>query len=248
MKRRVRWCVIVLPVLFLSACAVATPASRLESYVGSSVTRPAGSSEACRQRDVGLMVIHDTAAQGTVAPFSQEGLQHLSERIKVRVEQSLPVKIVKVAAPRSLAGQSEWFSWQQTAREQDVDVLLLVVLSLVEAKSQDRLPLDGSQDGGGAMGMLVGSTTSDYALVEMGLLDAKADLVLARAEGRGVATLEQLDSGLTSNAYPVIRQPGRAQRYFPPRGEGNAQGMTALIAVDDALEQALYRLKSCSNQ
>lgn len=248
MKRHAQWGFIFLPVLFLSACAESTPASRLESYVGSSVTRPVGSSEACRQRDVGLMVIHDTATKGTVAPLSQEGLQHLSERIKVRVQQSLPIKVVKVAAPRSLAGQAESFSWQQTAREQGVDVLLLAVLSLVEAKSQDRLPLDGSQDGGGAMGMLAGSTTSDYALVEMGLLDAKADLVLARAEGRGAATLEQLDNGLTSNAYPVIRQPGKVQRYFPPRGEGNAQGMATLIAVDDALEQALYRLKSCSNQ
>lgn len=231
--------------IILSACAVTAPDSRLGTYIGSLASLPAGSAETCAPREVGLLVVHDLNAKAAVPPLSPEALQHLTERIKVRVEESLPLKIVKMASPRSAADDARDVSWKRAAQEQAVDTLLLAVVSLIEATSRDRLPLDGSQEGGGAMGMLPGSTTSDYALVEFGLLDAKADRLLARVEGRGVATLEQLDSGLTSNAYPVVRQPGKAQRYFPPKTDKEAQGMVTYVAVDDALEQALYRWKAC---
>ncbi len=248
MNRHIRNGFLALTMLLLSSCAVTTPDSRLGTYIGSAASPPAGSPEACVPREVGLLVVHDMNAKAAVPPLSPEALQHLTERIKIRMEESLPLKIVKVASPRSVTGDQGDFSWKRAAQEQGVDGLLLAVVSLVEATSRDRLPLDGSQEGGGAMGMLPGSTTSDYALVEFGLLDAKSDRMLARVEGRGVATLERLDSGLTSNAYPVVRQPGKAQRYFPPKDDKEAQGMVTYVAVDDALEQALYRWRACLKQ
>lgn len=236
----------LLPAFLFSACIASVPISRLDSYVVSSTTPPQGSAAACIDREVGLLVINDTGGQGSLPPMSQGGLQNLAEQIKERAEQNLPIKVLKVATPRIGAGDTGGFSWKQAALEQGVDVLLLAVVSLVEVKSQDRLPLDGSQDGGGGMGMLPGSITSDYALVELGLLDAKANQLLVRAQGRGVATLEQLDSGLTSNAYPVIRQPGNVRRYFPAKDQESAQAMARAIAVGEALEQALYHLKPCA--
>jgi hypothetical protein len=245
MNRFMRSGLLAAATLFLSACSVTAPDSRLGAYVGSLAPPPAGSPEACVQRDVALLVVHDTKPIAAAPQLSPESLQRLSERIKARVEEGLPLKVVKVASPRAVSGDRGDFSWRHMAQEQGVDALLLAVVSLVEAKSRDRLPLDGSQEGGGAMGMLPGSTTSDYALVEFGLLDARADRMLARTEGRGAATLEQLDSGLTSNAYPVVRQPGKAQRYFPPKTHEEAQGLVTYVAVDDAIEQALYRWKAC---
>lgn len=240
---RIGICAAAMPLF--SACAITAPESRLGAYVGSAASAPAGSPEACAQRDVALLVIHDTNPSAAARQLSPEALQRLSERIKARVEVSLPLIVAKVASPRAVSGGTADFSWKRAAHEQGVDALLLAVVSLVEAKGRDRFPLDGSQEGGGAMGMLPGSTTSDYALVELGLLDAKTDRILARAEGRGVATLEQLDSGLASNAYPVVRQPGKAQRYFPPKTDEEAQGMVTYVALDDAIEQALYRWKAC---
>jgi len=95
------------------------------------------------------------------------------------------------------------------------------------------------------MGVLPGRWASDYALVELALLDAKSERLLARAEGRGNATLEQLATDLTSNAYPVIRQPGNTRRIFPPREANQPESMVAGIAIEEALGQAIDNLKRC---
>lgn len=134
-------------------------------------------------------------------------------------------------------------SWKQTAEEQGVEMLLIAVLSHVEKRSQDSLLLDGSHEGGGAMGTVLGSVTSDYALVELALLDTKADRVLARAEGRGWATLEEIDSRLASYVYPAIRKAGGMQRYFPPREDPAKRATLRWVAGEDALNQAVAHLK-----
>ena len=121
--------------------------------------------------------------------------------------------------------------------------LLIAVLAHVEKRSQDSLLLDGSHEGGGAMGTVLGSVTSDFALVELALLDTKADRVLARAEGRGWATLEEIDSRLASNVYPAIRKAGGMQRYFPPREDPAKRATLRWVAGEDALSQAIAHLK-----
>lgn len=233
-----------LSALVLSACALSSPTARLDAYLGS-VSVPDRSPEVCVPRDVGLLVVHDTGGQGSLPPQSAEGLQSLSVRIKLLAERALPVNVVKIATPVADAGGASAVSWKRAAQEQGVDTLLLAVVSVVEVRGADQFPLDGTQDGGGAMGVLPGRWASDYALVELALLDAKSERLLARAEGRGNATLEQLTTELTSNAYPVIRQPGNTRRIFPPREANQPESMVAVIAIEEALGQAIDNLKRC---
>lgn len=167
----------------------------------------------------------------------------MPELFRARVEGDLPVKVMKETPVRAVFDHAETISWKQIAEEQGVETLLIAVLSHVEKRSQDSLLLDGSHEGGGAMGTVLGSVTSDYALVEFALLDTKADRLLARAEGRGWAMLEEIDSGLASNVYPAIRKAGRTQRYFPPREDPEKRATLRWVAGEDALSQAIVHLK-----
>ncbi len=244
-----RWDVggFLLSAWLLSACALSSPTARLDAYLGPSV--PDRSAEACVSRDAGLLVVHDTTGKGSLPPQSVDGLRSLSARIKPLVERALPLNVVKIATPVVDAGDTPTVLWKRVAEEQGVGALLLAVVSVVEVTGADQFPLDGTQEGGGAMGVLPGRWASDYALVELGLLDTKGDRLLARAEGRGSATLEQLATDLSSNAYPVIRQPGNARRIFPPRdGGGNPQSLVAVVAIEEALGQALDKLPRCPNR
>ena len=231
----------------LSACALSSPIARLDAYLGP-VSAPDRSAEVCVPRDAGLLVVHDTTGKGSLPPQSVDGLRSLSARIKLLVERALPLNVVKIATPVVDAGDTRTVLWKRVAEAQGVDALLLAVVSVVEVTGADQFPFDGTQEGGGAMGVLPGRWTSDYALVEVGLLDTKADRLLARAEGRGSATLEQLATDLSSNAYPVIRQPGNARRIFPSRDGGNPQSLVAVVAIEEALGQALDKLPRCSGR
>lgn len=238
----------VLSALLLSACALSSPAVRLDTYLEAPVTLPERSAEVCVSRDVGLLVVHDTSGKGSLPPQSAEGLASLSARIKALAERTFPLNVVKIATPVADNGGARTVSWKGVAQEQGVAALVLAVVSVVEVTGADQFPLDGTQDGGGAMGVLPGRLTSDYALVELALLDAKNDRLLARAEGRGSATLEQLATGLTSNAYPVIRQPGNSRRIFPPREGNQPNSILAVVAIEEALGQAIENLNRCAGR
>ncbi|MCC6141744.1 MAG: hypothetical protein IT389_14125 [Nitrospira sp.] len=193
--------------------------------------------------DVALVVINDATGKDSAPPLSGEELRPVPEFFRALVERDLPVKVVREAPVRVVFARTETISLKQTAGEQDVEILLLAILSHVENRSQDSLLLDGSHEGGGAMGTVLGSVTSDYALVELALLDTKDGRVLAHAEGRGWATLEEIDSGLASNVYPAIRKAGRTQRYFPPREDPAKRATLHWVAGEDALSQAVAHLK-----
>lgn len=241
-----RWNVggFLLSAWLLSACALSSPTARLDAYLGL-VSVQDRSAEACVPRDAGLLVVHDTTGKGSLPPQSGDGLRSLSARIKPLVERALPLNVVRIAMPVADAGDTRTVLWKRVVEEQGLDALLLAVVSVVEVTGADQFPLDGTQEGGGAMGVLPGRWASDYALVELGLLDAKGDRLLARAEGRGSATLEQLATELSSNAYPVIRQPGNARRIFPPRDGNDPQSLVAVVAIEEALGQALDKLPRC---
>ncbi len=187
--------------------------------------------------------MNDAAGKDSAPPLSDEELRPVPELFRVRVERELPVKVVKETLVRPNSDRTETISWKQIANEQGVETLLIAVLSHVEQRSQDSLLLDGSHEGWGAMGTVLGSVTSDFALVELALLDTRADWLLARAEGRGWVTLKEIDSGLASNVHPAIRKAGRTQRYFPPREDPAKRATLRWVAGEDALGQAVAHLK-----
>lgn len=243
MNRRAKSLVLCVIGCLLSACASTLPEPRLTAYVPSSVIQPGILSSRPTPLDVALVIINDTAGKDSAPPLSDEELRPVPELFRTRLERELPVKVVKETLVRALSERAGAMSWKPFADEQGVETLLIAVLSHVEQRSQDSLLLDGSHEGGGAMGTVLGSVTSDYALVELALLDTKTDRLLARAEGRGWATLEEIDSGLASNVYPAIRKAGRTQRYFPPREDPAKRATLRWVAGEDALSQAVTRLK-----
>ena len=243
MNRRAKSLVLCVIGCLLSACAGTLPEPRLSTYVPSSAIQSGLLSTTPAPLDVALVIINDAMGKDSAPPLSDEELRPVPELFRTRVERDLPVKIVKETPVRALSDRAEPLSRKQIAEEQGVGTLLIAILSHVEQRSQDSLLLDGSHEGGGAMGTVLGSVTSDFALVELALLDTKADRVLARAEGRGWATLEEIDSGLASNVYPAIRKAGRTQRYFPPREDRDKRAALRWIAGEDALSQAVVHLK-----
>ncbi|MFO0707078.1 MAG: hypothetical protein U0412_09510 [Nitrospira sp.] len=243
MDRRVKSLFLCVTLCLLSACAGTLPEPRLTTYISASATQSGFLSTRATPLDVALVIINDATGKDSAPPLSAEELRPVPELFRARVERDLPVKVVKEVPARAVFDRADTISWKQLAEEQGVETLLIAVLSHVEKRSQDSLLLDGSHEGGGAMGTVLGSVTSDYALVELALLDTKADRLLARAEGRGWATLEEIDSGLASNVYPAIRKAGRAQRYFPPREDRDKRAALRWIAGEDALGQAVGHLK-----
>lgn len=243
MERRAKYLLLCLSLCLLSACVGTLPESSLQAYVPPSAIQSSALATRPMPLDVALVIINDAAGKDSAPPLSDEELRPVPELFRVRVERDLPVKVVREMPMRVVSDRAGTISWKQIAGEQGVETLLIAILSHVESRSQDSLLLDGSHEGGGAMGTVLGSVTSDYALVELALLDTKADRVLAHAEGRGWATLEEIDSGLVSNVYPAIRKAGRTQRYFPPREDPAKRATLHWVAGEDALSQAVAHLK-----
>ena len=243
MNRRAKSLVLCVIGCLLSACAGTLPEPRLTAYVPPSAIQPGLLSTRSTPLDVALVIMNDAAGKDSAPPLSDEELRPVPELFRTRLEHELPVKVLKEALVRAMPDRAGAISWKQIAEEQGVETILIAILSHVEKRSQDSLLLDGSHEGGGAMGTVLGTVTSDFALVELALLDTKANRVLVRAEGRGWATLEEIDSGLASNVYPAIRKAGRTQRYFPPREDPAKRATLRWVAEEDALSQAVAHLR-----
>lgn len=236
--------ILALPGFTVSGCGVSAPAPRLDAYLGTA-TQPEAATMTGLPAGlrVGLAVINDVAVPESAPPLSEGALAFVTDQARQHISRALPLAVVKVA-PSSVrkAGEAS-VAWEQLAREQGIEHLLIAVISSVEVTSATTLPLDGTQEGGGAMGRLPGSSTVQHALAELALVDARSGIVLARAEGRTLSTLEQLAGRLTSNAYPVIRRSGRMQRIAAPRDDAEAHDLLRSLAADEAIELAAYNLK-----
>jgi hypothetical protein len=244
MRRRASFLLLLLLGLAVSGCGVSAPAPRLDAYLGASSQPDAatvgGVPTGLR---VGLVVINDVTGSESAPPLSEGALAFVIDQARQHVSRILPLSVVKVAPPSVRKAGEMPVGWEHLAREQGVDHLLLAVISSVEVQSATTLPLDGTQEGGGAMGRLPGSSTVQHALAELALVDAKSGTVLAQAEGRTLSTLEQLAGRLTSNAYPVIRRSGRMQRIAAPRDDAEAHDVLRSLAADEAIELAAYNMK-----
>jgi hypothetical protein len=186
-------------------------------------------------------VINDVTGPESAPALSEGALAFVTDQARQHVGGILPLSVVASPFVRNVGDTPA--AWDHLAHEQGVDHLFLAIISSVEVRSASTLPLDGTQEGGGAMGRLPGSSTVQHALAELALVEAKSGTILAQAEGRTLSTLEQLAGGLTSNAYPVIRRSGRMQRIAAPRDDAEAHDLLRSLAADEAIELAVYNLK-----
>ncbi len=244
MKPKVSIYLVAITAALLCGCVFSALPPRIEQYVG-----PPGEQATLAPKtatagiDTALMVVNDISAKDSAPPLSAAGLTFVTDQTRQRLEGSLPIKVVKMIAPAGPSQPPGLLPFQQIGREQGVEYLVVAVFSGAEVERADQLPLGGSQEGGGALGLVPGYSTSNHALVELALIQAKTGRSVIRAEGRAYATLDRLASGVTSNVYPVIRRSGRMARVFPPRDKDQAHDVLRSLAGDEALEQAVYHMK-----
>ena len=223
----------------LWACAVSPP-SRLESYLG---PIPAGEASQLGQSEfeAGLLVINDTNAKNSAPALLDPAMQFVTARTKQRIDRDLPIKIVKLLRADQLSLGREPSRFMQLAQEQGVKYLVVAIFSSAESEVPAAHPFGGSAQGGGGLGVQPGYTTTNYALVELALLDAGAGRPLATSEGRAWATLDRLAMGGKSNVFPVIRRSLRMEPIYP--SEQSAYDMLRGLTGDEALEQAVMHLR-----
>jgi hypothetical protein len=215
--------------LWAVGCLAVSPAPRLDQYLGTSA-RSGVHPERIRARqggplNIGLVVVHDTVGNRAEPAVLKQSKSFLTDRTRGRVEGSLPFRITAVLETETTDPSQALEAWRAQARGQRLDHVLVALFSNEQTDTPDSLLMDGSQEGGGAMGRVLGITTTNFALAELAVLSLGEGnvTVLARAEGRTWGTLERLANGVASNAYPAIRLSGRSVRVTPPADEASAK-------------------------
>ena len=191
--------------------------------------------------EAGLLVINDTNAKNSAPALLDPAMQFVTARTKQRIDRDLPIKIVKLLRADQLSLGREPSRFMQLAQEQGVKYLVVAIFSSAESEVPAAHPFGGSAQGGGGLGVQPGYTTTNYALVELALLDAGAGRPLATSEGRAWATLDRLAMGGKSNVFPVIRRSLRMEPIYP--SEQSAYDMLRGLTGDEALEQAVMHLR-----
>lgn len=231
--------------LWATGCLAVSPAPRLDQYLGAAAGSPVHPERIRALQgaplDVGLVVIHDAAGNRADPAVLKQSKAFLTDRTRGRVEGSLPFRVAAVLQTESMDPAQALEAWRAQARGQRLDHVLVALFSNDQTDTPDSLLMDGSQEGGGAMGRVLGITTTNFALAELALLSLAGGnaTVLARAEGRAWGTLERLANGVESNAYPAIRLSGRSARVTPPADEASAKDVLRGVAGMNAMEQAV---------
>ena len=236
---------LLLDSILVSACTTKPPA-RMDAYVGPTTQQEqAMAAESLKALpgplEVGVLVINDTSAQGSAPALSDKGREFLTDQVRQRIEEKLPLRLVKVLPATDLASRQDPQLLARLAQEQGVGYLLLAIFSGAESEIPLFLPLDGAPEQGGARPRVSGFEAINYALAELALLDAKTGQVLIRADGRAWSKLNRLYVPVQSNSYPVIHRSLRIAPIYPK--EENAKDMLRGIAGDEALEQAVFHLE-----
>jgi len=228
----------------LVACSTGWPQARLATYLGPTPSPPAPT-EIQKRGDVraGLLVINDTSAHDSAPQLSAESFDAIKEHIQFQLTKEVPMVLVGLDTPIQSTPPAELASLLQMAKDQQVDYVVLAIVSSTEIEVPDRLPLGGgSISGGGLRGWLVGYRAENFALAELALVDVQTGQTLIQADGQAWASLERLDVPLESNVYPVVRRALDIPPIYPTR-EDRAHDVMRAVASSDAINQAVMHFK-----
>jgi hypothetical protein len=227
-------------VLSLALACSAVPPSRMDAYLNPSAQEATGvpakpTSPQASALTVGLLVINDTTAGDSAPPLSPEGLTVFTDQVRTQITQQFPINIEKVLPSTGFVASSQAEQFVLASREAGVAYLLLVLLSSTEMESPATFEVEaGSQS-------LEGTTTQNFSLVEIALLDGRTGAVLMRAEGREWARLNRLNAGAGAYNYPTItRDDGRRLSWWQIRDPYEA--LRVSIGVE-ALKETLVHFE-----
>lgn len=239
-----RYIALVAGSLMLTACMADVPPSRIADYMGAPAK---GALEPVPPRaiEAGLVVIPDSTAPDAAPSLPDEGLQRMAESLSQEISQSLPIRITKIIAPEGLrpiaGGDPDQFA--EFGRKHGVDHLVVVVASSTEVEYPMMVFL------GWTTHSQPGLRRDNWSLLETAVVDVKAGQTLARAEGRGWATLDRPTAPGINQWYPVVwlRPMEPSRRYWPPTYEGAANTLR-VIAMQDASKRLILNLRKAWSQ
>ena len=190
-------------------CSIQPP-SRIDAYLGPSAPRATGMTLMSHppkvgSLDVGLLIINDTTAEGSAPPLSSQGLAVFTEQSRVQISHAVPIRTTHVLPSTAIKANGETEQFIRASQEAGVEYLLLVVVSSTEMDS----PATFEVSAGGES--FAGTSTQNYSLVEIGLLNGKTGAVPVRAHARERATLERLNNDIVASHYPIITRDGGGQ-------------------------------------
>ena len=220
------------------------PQARLDAYLGQQATVD-GSRLAGLPGPVqaGLVLFNDTTAPDSAPELSEASLTSLTEHVRKQLMHDVPLEVVRVVhSPKPGASPPKFTSVLQWAQDQNVDYLVMAVLSSNEIEVPERFPWRGSTLGAAARGLTFGYRAENLALAELALIDVRGGQVLVRVEGNAWASLDRLDPPIDSNEYPVVRRNLEDPPIYPENDEVAHDVMRA-VAGSDAVNQAVLHLK-----
>ncbi|MEX5215970.1 MAG: hypothetical protein NW703_17650 [Nitrospiraceae bacterium] len=232
--------------VFLIVACTTKPVSRLDAYVGPGPQGTEALSEELTKRsgapfEAVLLVVNDTSDQDSAPALTEQGMAFLTDQVTQRVEDGLPIQIVKRLTPSRIVNGQTPPEVARIGREQRLPHMLLAVFANVESEVPVSLPLTGDLEQGGGRPAVQGFEMRTNALAELALIESETGQVLARSDGRAWTRLNRLYVPVQSNAYPVIHRSLRPAPIFPK--EENAKDITRSLAGDEALEQAVMHLQ-----
>jgi len=225
--------------LLLTACMADVPPSRIVDYMG---TSGKGVPETAPPQTIqaGLVVIADMSAPDASPVLPEEALQRMAESLSQEMSQSLPIRITKIISPEGLrpitGGDPDQFA--EFGRKHGVEYLVVVVASSTEQEYPMTVFL------GWTSHSQPGLRRDNWSLLEAAVVDVKAAQSLARAEGRGWATLDRPMAPGVNQWYPVVwlRPMEPSRRYWPPTYEG-APSTLRVISMQDASKRLILNLR-----
>jgi hypothetical protein len=186
------------------------PSSRIDAYLSPSPPRATGMTPMPRSPkvgglDVGLLIINDTMADGSAPPLSSQGLAVFTDQGRVQISQAVPINITNVLPSTAIKANGKSEQFIRASQEAGVEYLLLVVISSTEMESPATFEVGAGSES------FAGTSTQNYSLVEIGLLNGRTGALLVRAHARERATLKRLNNEIVASHYPMITRDGGGQ-------------------------------------
>ncbi|MCC6967875.1 MAG: hypothetical protein IT391_16510 [Nitrospira sp.] len=235
MRRNGNWSGLLVGLLILTSCVVASPPSRLAQYVEPAVPGEVVTEKlpASRPLHAALVVVADTSAPDSAPVLPDEALARVGELLSAEINRGYPVAIERVVKLDGVPSGGAAPGWSGIARQQGVDYLLVTVLSSTEQEYPVSLFL------GWTTHQQPGFRRDNWSLAEAALIDGSTGRTLLQAEGRSMATLDRPTAPGISQWYPVIylRPQDPERRIWPPSYEGAPLTLRVV-----AMQQAAKRL------
>lgn len=220
-------------------CSIQQP-SRIDAYLSPSPLRATGMTPMPRPSKVGglnagLLVINDTTAESSAPPLSSQGLHVFTDQTRMQVSQAVPINLTKMLPSTAIKANGQTEQFIRASREAGVEYLVLVVISSTEMESPATFAIEvGSES-------FAGTSTQNYSLVEIGLLDGRTGAVLVRAEARERATLKRLNNEFVTSHYPMITRDGGVRLpWWQIRDQHDALRVASGV---EALTEAVQRFE-----